>query len=148
MLTKKDAGVEGIYQDKLKGTRPGAIMVHFKSHFFLCLAHFKSGQSGLTKDQLQTGSSFLESSFPGSWAITGDMNWDYANRGALTLPGNCHAATCWADRTQVKGGLLDWCLVGGAYKVTPVDVNGLFPAETNDMTGPDHRPVIFSIEPA
>jgi hypothetical protein len=109
----------------------------------LCLAHFKSGQTPLTKTQIEQASGFLESAQRRSWAIIGDMNWDY-NNGGLTLPNGTESATCGHDSTQVQGGILDWCLAGFRVSVTARDLRGLPPALTN-YSGPDHRPVVFSI---
>jgi len=145
LLYRKDVSIV-VSQDKLKGLNRGAIILNLPNNVFLCLAHFKSGQTGLTKDQLQQASGFLEGACPGHWVITGDMNWAYGNATGLTLPPGSRPATCWTDQTQVKGGILDWCLVGAALKVETVDVANLFPPAMNDMSGPDHRPIIFSID--
>jgi hypothetical protein len=40
----------------------------------------------LTRDKLQQATAFLNDAQPASWAITGDMNWDYGNLGGLSLP--------------------------------------------------------------
>ncbi|MGH7120622.1 MAG: endonuclease/exonuclease/phosphatase family protein [Acetobacteraceae bacterium] len=135
-------------QDTLKGLTRGAILLQLDNDLVLTLAHFKSGQTGLTKDQIQQAAGFLEGAKPGRWAIAGDMNWDYNNVGALTLPGGCHWGTCWTDQTQVHGGILDWCLAAGAITLKPMDCAALLPGEMNDMTGPDHRPVIFVLGPS
>lgn len=74
----------------------------------LTLAHFKSGQNGLTEDQRQNAAGFLDGAQPARWAIIGDMNWDYRNKGALTVPGGAHASSCWPDMPQAKGGILSW----------------------------------------
>jgi hypothetical protein len=136
------------YYDRLKGLNRGALLLQLDNDLVLCLAHFKSGQTGLTKDQLQQASSFLDSMRPGRWAIMGDMNWDFNNTGALQLPGGSHPETCWGDQTQNRGGILDWCLAAGATQVEPQNVANLFRAEINDMSGPDHRPVLFVIGPS
>ncbi|MGE4480815.1 endonuclease/exonuclease/phosphatase family protein [Acidocella sp.] len=135
-------------QDRLKGLNRGAIILQIDNDLLLTLAHFKSGQNGLTKDQLQNAAGFLDGAQPGRWAIIGDMNWDYRNKGALTVPGGAHASSCWPDMSQAKGGILDWCLAGGATQVEPLDCNSLLSDETKDMTGPDHRPVIFTLGPS
>ena len=111
------------------------------------LAHFKSGQTCLTKDQLQQAAASLQElgGNSGRWAITGDMNWDYRNVNSLSLPVRTKWFTCWQDQTQAKGGILDWCLAGSATTVDSADVSTLFPPYINDMTGPDHRPVVFGI---
>jgi endonuclease/exonuclease/phosphatase family metal-dependent hydrolase len=133
-------------QDNLKGLNRGALILHDERKFMVCLAHFKSGQTGLTKDQLQQAASFLDDAQPASWAILGDMNWDYGNRGALTLPGNSHCHTCWPGQTHAKGGTLDWCITGGLVSAqTEPLVNRLQTAMT-DMTGPDHKPIIFTFD--
>lgn len=147
IMTRKARTIE-ISGDTLKGLNRGIQLLKLDNDLVLCLAHFKSGQTGLTKDQIQNAAIFLDNAMPARWAITGDMNWDYARVGELVVPGGSHAGTCWADQTQAKGGILDWCLTGGATEIAPVDVANLFPPETNDMSGPDHRPVLFVIGPS
>lgn len=146
VLIQKSAKIE-VGQDSLKGLNRGAIVLNV-SDIYLILAHFKSGQNGLTKDQIQEAANFLQEIGKGSgrWAITGDMNWDYKKANELKCPNGAKPYTCWDDKTQVKGGILDWCLAGSKTAVSPVDVSKLFPSEMNDMEGPDHRAVIFSIE--
>lgn len=56
-------------QDTLKGLNRGALILHDERRFMLCLAHFKSGQTGLTRDQLQQASRFLGDAQPSAWAI-------------------------------------------------------------------------------
>jgi endonuclease/exonuclease/phosphatase family metal-dependent hydrolase len=135
-----------VSQDTLKGLTRGALILHEERRFMLCLAHFKSGQTGLTKDQLQEAAKFLDGAQPASWVIIGDMNWDYANRGNLTLPGNTHAHTCWADMTQAKGNILDWCITGGLVSAEPWALSNRLATTMTDMTGPDHRPIIFTFD--
>lgn len=144
VLIRKEAQIE-VGKDTLKGLNREALLLNADDFFFV-LAHFKSGQTGLTKDQIQESAAFLQDiGNSGKWAITGDMNWDYNKANDLKLPGGAKCATCWTDKTQAKGGILDWCLAGSATTVSPVDVNSLFSMEVNDMSGPDHRPVVFGI---
>jgi hypothetical protein len=112
----------------------------------LVLAHFKLGQNGLAKDQLESAARALDEMSPGRWAILGDMNWDYNKAGQLALPANSHGRTMWPDRTQVQGGILDWCLAGRRTTVDSADSpQNIFTPEIIDMTGPDHRPIVFQI---
>ncbi|TFI58717.1 endonuclease/exonuclease/phosphatase family protein [Sphingomonas parva] len=147
IMWKKSLKIEAA-QDKLKGLNRGALVLQLDNDLLITFAHFKSGQTGLTKDQLQQSASFLDGAFCGRWAILGDMNWDHANHQQLTLPGGAHPHTCGNGKTQVSGGILDWCLAGGSTSVDEVDVQTLFRAEISDMTRPDHRPVMFRIGPS
>jgi hypothetical protein len=133
-------------QDTLKGLNRGVLVLHEDQRFMLCLAHFKSGQTGLTRDQLQQAAVFLDNAQPWSWAITGDMNWHYGNAGGLTVPGGTHSHTCWPDMTQASGNILDWCMAGGIVAVEPWNLGGTrLPPSMTDMSGPDHRPVVFTL---
>ncbi len=142
-MVRTDSGLK-YYYDTLKYMNRKIVLLAGDGGF-LTLAHFKSGQTGLTKDQLQTASASLEEIAKGKWAITGDMNWDFRNQAALTLPGGTQGVTCWGDDvpTQIKDGILDWCLAGKATLVEQYK-NELF-SELLDMSGPDHRPVSFKI---
>ena len=144
LLTRHDAGIQ-VSQDTLRNLNRGVLFLAYQD-FSLCLAHFKSGQTGLTKDQLVSAADFLEGSggYTGKWGITGDMNWDFSKVNQLTLPHGAKARTCWTDQTQKRGGILDWCLAGHATEATPVDMEKLFSRETFDMAGPDHKPTLFN----
>jgi hypothetical protein len=144
LIVRNDINAELSF-DTLKGLNRQIVLVKV-SGVYVCLAHFKSGQTGLTRDQLQQAAQALDEIAPGRWMITGDMNWEYGNLAALATPGGSYAVTCWTDMTQAKGGILDWCLSGGAVAVTPVD-GSIFSASMADMSGPDHRPVIFGATP-
>jgi hypothetical protein len=142
------AAVSGdILQNPLKGLTRGAVVIRLGNDLAVCLAHFKSGQTGLTRDQIEQASAFLDGAFQCRWVIAGDMNWDFANRNQLTLPGGTHAHTCWTDQTQIHGGILDWCLAGGLATVEKHDLTKYFRPEMFAMDGPDHKPILFSVGP-
>ncbi|MBX9408455.1 hypothetical protein K5E40_22500 [Pseudomonas baetica] len=104
---------------------------------YVFLAHFKSGQSGVTKSQLKSCTAL-----GGKWVATGDLNLDYKNVGKLDSAGLAYE--CWGGlQTQNKGGILDWVLASADVTVTPVDLTGL--AQVFDMSGPDHRPILFDV---
>lgn len=144
-LIRKDAEISASYY-QLRGLNRAGLLLQ-NGELFCVLAHFKSGQTGLTKDQIQQAASSLQSINPAlpTWAITGDMNWDYNNFEQLDLNVLALRYTCWLDQTQAKGGILDWCLASYRIDVHPLDVKNLFPAEVNNMEGPDHRPIAFTI---
>ncbi|MCP1445890.1 hypothetical protein J3D54_005022 [Pseudomonas sp. GGS8] len=104
---------------------------------YVFLAHFKSGQNGLTKSQLKSCTAL-----GGNWVVTGDMNLDYANVGQVETAGLAYE--CWGgQQTHAKGGILDWVLASADVKVTTIDITGL--ANEFDMSGPDHRPILFDV---
>jgi hypothetical protein len=144
VLYRNELGIE-LEGDQLQGLNRSIVALKV-GDLRLGLAHFKSGQNGLTASQIVNASAWLEEASPGRWAITGDMNWNFQTIGNLGLPGGSHSTTCWDDQTQVSGGILDWCLAGGATTVKPLAVQAMFPSQMFDMTGPDHRPVMFAIE--
>lgn len=146
VLIRRDANIT-VSQDNLKYLNRGALVLQI-GDFWMILSHFKSGQTGLTKDQIQHAVEFLAGlcGNSGKWGIIGDMNWDYKNIDKLILPVASNAYTCWDDKTQIHGGLLDWCLAGNAVAVTPLVVSEMFKPEFSDMAGPDHRPVVFTIK--
>ncbi|MBK5530303.1 endonuclease/exonuclease/phosphatase family protein [Pseudomonas sp. TH08] len=104
---------------------------------YVFLAHFKSGQTGLTRSQLKSCTAL-----GGRWVATGDLNLDYANVGQLDTAGLAY--DCWGgQQTQSKGGILDWVLASADVTVKVVDITGL--AHVFDMSGPDHRPILFDV---
>ncbi|KIQ56897.1 MULTISPECIES: endonuclease/exonuclease/phosphatase family protein [Pseudomonas] len=104
---------------------------------YVFLAHFKSGQNGVTKSQLKSCTAL-----GGKWVATGDLNLDYQKVGELDTAGLAYE--CWGgQQTQSKGGILDWVLASVDVAVTPVDITGL--AHVFDMSGPDHRPILFDV---
>jgi hypothetical protein len=146
ILIRKDAGIV-TGQDGLRNLDRGAIVLQIKD-LFVMLAHFKSGQTGLTQNQIQEAARFLNgvSGNSGRWAIIGDMNWEYTNVQALSLPQGTQAYVCGQLKTQTRGGILDWCLAGNATEVQPgLSIITKFPPQINDMQGPDHRPVVFTV---
>ncbi len=144
ILIVRDSAHAELSYDELKGLNRKIVLAKING-VYVCLAHFKSGQTGLTKDQLQQAAQALDGLANSRWLITGDMNWDYSKRDELKLPGGAHAATCWKDMTQAKGGILDWCLAGGPVAVEPME-DSLFSPTMADMQGPDHRPVVFAVK--
>lgn len=132
-----------ISRDKLQELNRSAVLVEIDG-FFLGLAHFKSGQTMLTKDQVENFSNALQGMSAGKWALTGDMNWDYKKANQLVnMPAGSRAATCWADQSQAKGGILDWCVAGSATAVEAANMATIFAPQMFDMQGPDHKPVLF-----
>ena len=108
----------------------------------LYVAHFKSGQSKLTEKQLKdTANSAQEFGHP--WAITGDMNWDISKSGELIGMNPWDSHDCWPDEdsTQAKGGKLDWVLHHDNVNVEHFQLDAKF----YDMSGPDHRPLLFEL---
>ncbi len=104
---------------------------------YVFLAHFKSGQTGLTKSQLKSCTAL-----GGRWVATGDLNLDYTKVGQLDTAGLAY--DCWGgQQTQAKGGILDWVLASADVTVNVVDITGL--AHIFDMSGPDHRPILFDV---
>jgi hypothetical protein len=104
---------------------------------YVFLAHFKSGQTGLTKSQLKSCTAL-----GGNWVATGDLNMEYQNVGQLDTAGLAYE--CWGGRqTQSKGGILDWVLASVDVQVVPVDLTYL--ETVFDMSGPDHRPILFDV---
>jgi len=127
---------------------------HLNRNFLLCtidgklgvgFAHFKSGQNGLTRNQIENAAEAMHGMFNGLWAIAGDMNWDMSNFNNLNLPAGSHCASCWPDMTQASGGILDWCLAGNKVTVTPANGYTEFHQDFQTMDGPDHRPVLFDL---
>lgn len=151
MWTKAISFEISYYQ--LKGLDRPFVLIYTLKDNMLCegvlLAHFKSGQTGLTKSQLTNAANNLAEIFPnGQWAIMGDMNWDKRNVGevvkGLTSGILVQSYTCWGDlMTQKSGGILDWCLASTSVRVVPAD---LVPYKDDyNMSGPDHRPIIFNL---
>ncbi|MBV4477530.1 hypothetical protein N8H74_21985 [Pseudomonas sp. B2M1-30] len=104
---------------------------------YVFLAHFKSGQTGLTRSQLRSCTAL-----GGRWVATGDLNLDYQNVGLLDTAGLAY--DCWGgQQTQSKGGILDWVLASADVSVKVVDITGL--GHIFDMSGPDHRPILFDV---
>lgn len=104
---------------------------------YVFLAHFKSGQTGLTKSQLKSCTAL-----GGNWVATGDLNMEYKNVGQLDTAGLAYE--CWGGRqTQNKGGILDWVLASVDVQVAPLDLSLL--DTVFDMSGPDHRPIVFDV---
>lgn len=164
LLVRADAGIE-VGFDWLQGLNRGILLVHKVERidppmgappqaqpqmlsYHLALAHFKSGQQGLTKHQLRAAAQWLHevTGDSGRWAITGDMNWDISRAGELELQFPARPSSCWQDATQRSGNILDWCLAGAGMEVQAAEVQTMFPPETFDMTGPDHRPVLFRLQ--
>lgn len=145
-LVRHDLDAELSY-DGLKGLNRNMFLCHIDGGIAVGFAHFKSGQTGLTKSQIENGAAFLEdfTNTTGRWAILGDMNWDYNNAAALTMPAGSTAATCWTDMTQKHGNILDWCAAGQAVQITAVSGPDFFAHDFQNMDGPDHRPVAFAL---
>jgi len=152
ILIRKDAGISPGYSRLALLNRDGLICQC--GEFWFVLAHFKSGQTDLTKGQIEASANFLNGiNGTGKWIISGDMNWSAGNFQGLTgLPDLCTYATCWEGQaTQKRGGVLDWCLKGPAdtfeqMQVTHWDMLNMFGVQTAQMDGPDHKPIGFTIK--
>ena len=147
VLCRKSAGFTLSF-DGLKGLNRNFLLCHIENKVAIGFAHFKSGQTNLTKDQIEAGADFMNgfTNNTGRWAIVGDMNWDMHRFNELNLPANSRAATCWSDMTQKSGGILDWCLAGWGVALAPADGVKDFNPAFQVMDGPDHRPVVFRLE--
>ncbi|MEP2707573.1 MAG: hypothetical protein ABJQ71_20060 [Roseibium sp.] len=145
-LVRHDLGAFLSY-DGLLGLNRNLFLFHIEGEIAIGFAHFKSGQTGLTKSQIQNAAGFLQdiTNNTGRWAIAGDINWDLSNFGDLTLPAYSSACSCWPDMTQKHGNILDWCVAGSSVAIDPVSGPDFFPAEFQVMDGPDHRPCIFAL---
>ncbi|MCP1290755.1 MULTISPECIES: endonuclease/exonuclease/phosphatase family protein [unclassified Chromobacterium] len=141
VITRKGPHLEVVSQGHLKGLNRDLIAVVAQGvngyTGLLFLAHFKSGQGGLTKSQLRDCTSL-----DGHWVATGDLNLDYTRVEELDTPGVAYE--CWQGQaTHAKGGILDWVLASVDVKVAPFDISGW--ADAFDMSGPDHRPIVFDV---
>jgi len=105
---------------------------------YVFLAHFKSGQTGLTKSQLKSCTAL-----GGNWVATGDLNMEYQK---------CRATRYSRARIRMLGRstdpkqraeILDWVLASVDVQVVPVDITHL--DTVFDMSGPDHRPILFDV---
>ena len=134
--------------DGLRGLNRNFLLCHIDDKVAIGLAHFKSGQTGLTRDQIEAGADFMNTftNSTGRWAIAGDMNWDLRRYNELALPAGSHNATSWLDMKQIQVGILDWCLAGGGTQLAAADGPSEFNPAFQVMDGPDHRPVLFQIE--
>lgn len=104
---------------------------------YVILAHFKSGQNKITKTQIQSCTGM-----GGNWVVTGDINYDYNNAHQLGVNGKAYE--CWNGLpTQAHGNILDWVLASPSVEVKAVDITEL--KDVFDMSGPDHRPIVFDI---
>ncbi|WP_271407779.1 endonuclease/exonuclease/phosphatase family protein [Pseudomonas sp. Q1-7] len=141
VMAKAFQCIEVVAQGNLRGLNRELIAAHATSvggyTGYIFLAHFKSGQTNLTKSQLLNCTAL-----DGNWVVTGDLNFDYNNLSSLNPPGIGYE--CWnGQSTQAKGGILDWVLGSPNVQVTPVDITAM--ANDFDMSGPDHRPILFDI---
>lgn len=146
LLIRKDTGLNFSY-DTLKYMNRKVVIVHKEDEVIpaVILAHFKSGQTGLTKDQIENAADSLNEMSVNKWAIMGDMNWDYSRVDKLDLGFSVESGSCYRDQTQKSGGILDWCLAGNHVDLIPIDLTDKFDSSMFDMTGPDHKPIIFSL---
>lgn len=118
------------------------LVVFAESGCYVGLGHFKSGQQELTQSQLRDACAYLEGKSTSNWALSGDLNWDYSKRADLALPAGANSYTLWTDATQKSGGILDWVLYGKNTRIAGMSFSG-WPDEYLDMSGPDHKPLIF-----
>lgn len=142
VMTKAFQRIEVVAQGNLKGLNRELIAVYatgvdgYTGYVFL--AHFKSGQTNLTQSQLMNCTAL-----DGNWVVTGDLNYEYANLKKLNPPGIGYE--CWnGQATQAKGGILDWVLASPNVQMKPVDITGM--GNEFDMSGPDHRPILFEVK--
>ena len=146
ILARRSSGFDLSF-DGLAGLNRNFLLCHIENKVAIGFAHFKSGQTGLTKDQIEAAADFMNTftNGTGRWAITGDMNWDLHRYSELALPNGSHNATCWLDMTQRHGGILDWCLAGSSVQLAAANGPNEFNPGFQTMDGPDHRPVLFKI---
>lgn len=143
VMMKGSSTLGFIVEIPLKGLNR-SLVVYAESGCYIGLGHFKSGQTALTHGQLCNACAVLEAKSTSNWALSGDLNWDYGNRAQLELPGGTKSFTLWTDATQRSGGILDWVLTGKNTSVAGMDMSA-WPTEYTDMSGPDHKPLIFRI---
>ncbi|MAK97662.1 MAG: hypothetical protein CL803_04710 [Citromicrobium sp.] len=112
------------------------------------LAHFKSGQTGLTSKQLREAVDAAAKTSGGTWLIGGDLNWDFDRKDALGLPEDVKFFSYWSDSTQRKGSILDWALYSDNLKIKAAGISEFKRkhSEFGDMSGPDHKPVALQID--
>ncbi|WP_044874326.1 endonuclease/exonuclease/phosphatase family protein [Pseudomonas sp. LFM046] len=139
VMTRKSANLTVTSQGNLKNLNRDLIAVEAKGvnnySGYVFLAHFKSGQNGQTKSQLNACTSL-----GGNWVVTGDLNLDISRVGELETAGVAY--DCWKGLpTHHSGGILDWVLASAFVRIEAVDLTGH--ANFFDMSGPDHRPIIF-----
>jgi len=144
IITKRSLNIE-LSMDKLSGLNRHIVLLSI-GNFYLVLAHFKSGQLSLTKQQIKASVDFL-AGIGAPWAVTGDMNWDYENIGGLKLSG-ATTHTYWTDQTHKRGSILDWCITGSNVQTSSIldEMFVEFP-DLKNMDGPDHRPIVFLFQP-
>lgn len=143
VMMKRSSTLGFIVELPLKGLSR-SLAVYAESGCYIGLGHFKSGQTALTESQLRDTCAFLEAKSASNWALSGDLNWDYENRAKLELPAGTKSFTLWTDATQRSGGILDWVLNGKNTSICGMDLSG-WPKAYTDMSGPDHKPLIFRI---
>ncbi len=148
VLLARRSGEFHLSFDGLRGLNRNFLLCHIDDKVAIGFAHFKSGQTGQTRGQIEEGAAFMDTftNGTGRWAITGDMNWDLNRFNQLTLPGGVQRATSWGHgATQKNGGILDWCLAGSGVQLAAADGPTEFNPAFQVMDGPDHRPVLFQI---
>lgn len=146
VLVRNNAGVE-VCHDIQKAM--GQTMVLLKAEDFLIgFPHAQSGQASPQQSQMENAARLLQQlgGGQGKWAMTGGMNWEYKDAHLLAIPEGAKCLTCWNGQTRRQGGILDWCIAGGAVAVTPGRVDMMFPPYVNNMKNPDCRPVVFSFQ--
>ncbi|MHA6493076.1 endonuclease/exonuclease/phosphatase family protein [Pseudomonas borbori] len=141
LMSKKSSSINVSSQGHLFGLNRDLIAVEAQSvngySGYVFLAHFKSGQNGQTKSQLNACTQM-----GGRWVATGDLNLDISKVGELDTAGIAY--DCWKGKqTHKSGGILDWVLASVDVKVAPVDITSL--ENDFDMSGPDHRPIVFDV---
>lgn len=141
VLMKVSPTLSFIESHVLKGLNR-SLVVYAQGGCYIGFGHFKSGQLSLTKSQLRDAAILLEGKSTSNWALCGDLNWDYSKRTLLTLPDGTRSFTLWTDATQKSGNILDWVLNGKNTAIAGFDLTG-WPATYQEMTAPDHKPVIF-----
>ncbi|GAB5350213.1 endonuclease/exonuclease/phosphatase family protein [Alteriqipengyuania sp. 357] len=111
------------------------------------LAHFKSGQTGLTSTQIRRAVRAAETNSGGTWMIGGDMNWDFHRRDELDLPRGVKAFSYWPDSTQRSGNILDWTVYSNNLNIKGAGISEFKRRhpEFGAMAGPDHKPVALQI---
>ncbi len=149
VIQKRTGNITVVGDEHLQGLNRSLAIVHVTSlHFdfngLIGLAHFKSGRTSLTRDQIRGAVDFLNDASNGSYFITGDLNWDYNDFARLAV--DAERIKQW-DITQRRGGCLDWAIFGRGTLAASFDFSALGRSNPDlfSMNMPDHKPVIFEI---
>lgn len=111
-----------------------------------CL-HAKSGQTGLTKHELESYTGYLSTKYT-YWLLFGDLNWSFRNAYKLSIPKGAVCISCWKNESQRKGSVLDWCIYSKSTLTITARSSPSFrfmPPLMTSMTTTDHKPVQYDV---